>query len=98
MDFPPRPPRQGPTEPRAPRERPSRRRGLRRPAPGGPERASRRRPRRETMARIGVAVPWIVLAILVIAVGGLPFALAMIAFAGIGLGELFRMTRRYRPL
>jgi phosphatidate cytidylyltransferase len=50
------------------------------------------------VARIGVAVPWIVLAILVIAVGGLPFALAMIGFAGIGLGELFRMTRRYRPL
>jgi phosphatidate cytidylyltransferase len=50
------------------------------------------------MARIGVAVPWIVLAILMIAVGGLPFALAMIGFAGIGLGELFRMTRRYRPM
>jgi phosphatidate cytidylyltransferase len=49
------------------------------------------------MARIGVAVPWIVLAILMIAVGGLPFALAMIGFAVIGLGELFRMTRRYRP-
>ncbi len=50
------------------------------------------------MARIGVAVPWIVVAILMIAVGGLPFALAMIVFATIGLGELFRMTRRYRPM
>ena len=50
------------------------------------------------MALIGVAVPWIVLAILMIAVGGLPFALAMIGFAVIGLGELFRMTRRYRPM
>ena len=50
------------------------------------------------MARIGVAVPWIVLAILMIAVGGLPFALAMIGFAVIGLGEFFRMTRRFRPM
>jgi phosphatidate cytidylyltransferase len=50
------------------------------------------------MARIGVAVPWIVLTVLMIAVGGLPFALAMIGFAVIGLGELFRMTRRYRPM
>ncbi len=51
------------------------------------------------MARIGVAMPWIVVAILVIAVGGLPFAIAMIGFAIVGLGELFRMTRRrYRPM
>ena len=45
-----------------------------------------------------MAVPWIVVALVVIAVGGLPFALAMIGFAVIGLGELFRMTRRYRPM
>jgi phosphatidate cytidylyltransferase len=50
------------------------------------------------MARVGVAVPWIVLAIFIIAVGGVPFALAMIAFSVIGLSELFRMTRRYRPM
>jgi phosphatidate cytidylyltransferase len=31
-------------------------------------------------------------------VGGIPFALAMIGFAVIGLSELFRMTRRYRPM
>ena len=30
--------------------------------------------------------------------GGIPFALAMIGFAVIGLSELFRMTRRYRPM
>jgi phosphatidate cytidylyltransferase len=45
------------------------------------------------MSRVGVAVPWIVLAIFIVAVGGLPFALAMIAFSVIGLSELFRMTR-----
>jgi phosphatidate cytidylyltransferase len=50
------------------------------------------------MARIGVAVPWIGLAIVIVAVGGLPFALAMIGFAVIGLSELFRMARRYRPM
>jgi phosphatidate cytidylyltransferase len=50
------------------------------------------------MSRVGVAVPWIVLAIFIVAVGGLPFALAMIAFSVIGLSELFRMTRRYRPM
>ena len=50
------------------------------------------------MARIAVAVPWIALAIFIVAVGGIPFALAMIGFSAIGLSELFRMTRRYRPM
>jgi len=50
------------------------------------------------MVRIWVAVPWIALAIFIIAVGGIPFALAMIGFAVIGLSELFRMTRRYHPM
>jgi phosphatidate cytidylyltransferase len=69
------------------------------PAPGRPEpRRRARRPRRETLARIGVAVPWIALAVFIVAVGGIPFALAMIGFAVIGLSELFRMTRRYHPM
>ncbi len=50
------------------------------------------------MARVGVAVPWILLAIFIVAVGGIPFALAMIGFSVIGLSEFFRMTRRYRPM
>jgi phosphatidate cytidylyltransferase len=50
------------------------------------------------MARIAVAVPWIGLAIFIVAVGGIPFAVAMIGFSVIGLSELFRMTRRYRPM
>jgi phosphatidate cytidylyltransferase len=98
MDFPPRPPRQAPTE-RPPRQRASersQRRRSSREAPARPRR--RRRPTRETLARIGVAVPWIALAIFIVAVGGIPFAVAMIGFAVIGLSELFRMTRRYRPM
>jgi phosphatidate cytidylyltransferase len=50
------------------------------------------------LSRIGVAVPWVLLAIFIVAVGGIPFAVAMIGFAVIGLSELFRMTREYRPL
>jgi phosphatidate cytidylyltransferase len=46
---------------------------------------------------VGVAVPWIVFAIIIVAVGGIPFALAMIGLAVIGEAEFFRMTRRYRP-
>src|SRR5438552_2799198 len=94
MDFPPRPPREGSPEPtltvRATRRRPP-------PAPREPARRPRRG-RRETLARVGVSVPWIVFAILIVAVGGIPFALAMVGFALIGLSELFRMTRRDRPM
>jgi phosphatidate cytidylyltransferase len=50
------------------------------------------------MARVGVAVPWIVLAIALVVIGGIPFAAAMIGFSIIGLAELFRMTRRFGPL
>jgi len=71
----------------------------RREPPTAPEQPrQRRRPRKETLARIGVAVPWVLLAIFIVAVGGIPFAIAMIGFAVIGLSELFRMTIRYRPI
>src|SRR4051812_33448229 len=63
--------------------------------PQGPPRRPRRRPTRETMARVGVAVPWIVFAILIVALGGIPFAVAMIGISMIGMAELFRMTRRF---
>ncbi len=43
-------------------------------------------------------MPWVLLAIFIVAVGGIPFALAMIGFAVIGLAEFFRMTARYRPM
>jgi phosphatidate cytidylyltransferase len=74
----------------------SRRRGTP-AAPDGPA-GPRRRPTRETMARVGVAVPWIVFAIVIVALGGAPFAVAMIGIAVVGMAELFRMTRRFHPL
>jgi phosphatidate cytidylyltransferase len=104
MDFPPRPP-EAPSQPppgrRAGRHRDAEPGIEARPQPASEPRGARtraRRPRRETLARIGVAIPWIALAIFIVAVGGIPFAVAMIGFAIIGLSELFRMTRGYRPL
>jgi phosphatidate cytidylyltransferase len=52
----------------------------------------------ETSSRVLVAIPWIVFAIVIIAVGGAPFTLAMIALAILGLREFFRMTAAVRPL
>src|SRR5690242_11254443 len=91
-----------PAEPPPPQRR--RRRAPRRgsgdggPPPDGPTRRPRRRPTRETMARVGVAIPWIVFAVAIVVLGGIPFALAMIGLAMIGMAELFRMTRRFHPL
>lgn len=69
----------------------------RRPPPRtAPER--RRRGGSETLARVVWAVPWIVLAVTVIAVGGGVFAVAMVGLAWIGLGELYRMVPDARPL
>jgi phosphatidate cytidylyltransferase len=50
------------------------------------------------MARIGVAVPWILFAVAIVAIGGITFAVAMIGVSVIGIAELFRMTRRFHPL
>jgi phosphatidate cytidylyltransferase len=69
-------------------------------APGGApsEPAPRKRKRTsETVARLLWAIPLIVLAVTVVAVGGEIFAAAMIAFALIGIAEFFQMTKRARP-
>ena len=50
------------------------------------------------MARVGVAIPWIVFAIVIVALGGIPFAIALIGISIVGMAELFRMTRRFHPL
>jgi len=71
------------------------------PAEGRPPVKPRKRKRRggsETLARILWAIPWIVVAVTIVAVGGIAFAAAMVAFAFIGLSELFRMTAADRPL
>jgi phosphatidate cytidylyltransferase len=84
--------------PRTPGSRPPPRRRTPRP-PRGPRRPPRPGGRRsETLARVAWALPWIAVAITIIVVGGLLFAVAMIAFAWIALAELFRMTRDWRPI
>jgi phosphatidate cytidylyltransferase len=76
--------------------------GYRRPPDSRPEPRLRRaehRPRRsETTSRVLVAIPWIAFAVLIIAVGDLIFALAMIGLGVIGLREFFDMTQRARPI
>jgi phosphatidate cytidylyltransferase len=62
--------------------------------PGG---VPRRRPSGETVKRIVVAIPWIVFAIIITAVGGPLFTAAMIGLGLIGLREFFLMARTARP-
>jgi phosphatidate cytidylyltransferase len=50
------------------------------------------------VARVGWAIPWIAFAIAIVALGGIPFAVAMIGISIVGMAELFRMTRRFQPL
>jgi phosphatidate cytidylyltransferase len=52
----------------------------------------------ETTARVVVAVPWVIFAIVIVAVGDLLFTASMIGLAILGLRELFRMTDSERPL
>lgn len=52
----------------------------------------------ETSQRVLVAIPWIVFAITIVAVGGEVFMLAMIGLGVICLRELFRMTAAYAPV
>jgi phosphatidate cytidylyltransferase len=98
------PPGRGRGRDRARQRRPP---GARRRKGGGRRRRERppeepverpRRPGSETLARILWAVPWIAVAVTIVVLGGLTFAAAMVAFAWIGLSELFRMTSADRPL
>lgn len=71
--------------------------------PPPPERPSRPPPRRttlrgETVRRVLVAVPWIAFAIAITVVGGLPFAIAMVAIGMVCLRELFVMAASSRPV
>jgi phosphatidate cytidylyltransferase len=67
--------------------------------PARPPRRRRRPPLRgETAQRILVAIPWIVFAIAITVVGGLVFALAMVAVGLLCLREYFLMADRFRPL
>jgi len=61
-------------------------------APQGPRRA-----RSDLLARVLVAVPAAVIAIAFVNVGGLAWALFMLAIALVCLHELYRMLPRWRP-
>jgi len=56
------------------------------------------RGRSDTLARVLWALPWIVFAIVIVVVGDLLFAVAMVFLACAGLNEYFLMTKRARPL
>lgn len=51
----------------------------------------------ETTKRILVAIPWIIVVIAIIVVGGPVFAAALIVFGCLGVRELFQMASDYRP-
>ncbi len=52
----------------------------------------------ETTARVVVAVPWIVVAIALVAIGGDVFALGMVVLGILGLREFFRMAQSIHPI
>jgi phosphatidate cytidylyltransferase len=54
--------------------------------------------RSETARRVLWAIPWVVFAVFIVAVGGFVFTAAMVALGVLGLRELFRMTEPLRPL
>jgi phosphatidate cytidylyltransferase len=59
---------------------------------------ARRRERSDLGARIVVAAPAIVLGVVFIDLGGLPWALFLIALGGACLYELYRLLARWRPV
>lgn len=63
-----------------------------------PPRQEPRRGRSELLTRILVAVPAVVLVIVFVDVGGLAFALFMIAVGWLAQLELYRMLARWRPI
>ncbi len=66
-----------------------------------PEERPRRRfqpVRSETARRVLWAIPWVIFAVFIVAMGDLVFTAAMVGLGVLGLRELFRMTERLRPL
>jgi phosphatidate cytidylyltransferase len=63
-----------------------------------PQPRKRRGPSGETLKRIAVAIPWIVFAIAITALGGAVFMAAMVMLGVIGLREYFLMARSARPI
>jgi phosphatidate cytidylyltransferase len=67
------------------------------PAPA-PQPRQRRGLSGETLKRVLVAIPWIAFAIVITALGGVVFTLAMVGLGLIGLREYFQMSELTRPL
>jgi phosphatidate cytidylyltransferase len=60
--------------------------------------ARRRRAGNSTAARVTIAIPWVVFAILTIHFGGTVWALAMVGLGIVSLHELYTMFRPVRPV
>lgn len=67
-------------------------------APPSPPQRRRRGPSGETVKRVLVAIPWIVFAIAITALGGPVFMAAMVFLAVVGLREFFLMARATHPI
>jgi len=52
----------------------------------------------ETVKRVVVAIPWILLAIVIVVMGGPVFAVAIAVFGCLGLREFFLMAAQARPM
>jgi phosphatidate cytidylyltransferase len=52
----------------------------------------------ETTARVVVAIPWIVVAVAIVGIGGDVFALGMVVLGILGLREFFRMAHSTHPI
>ncbi|MGA8217372.1 MAG: phosphatidate cytidylyltransferase [Solirubrobacterales bacterium] len=52
----------------------------------------------ETTARVVVAIPWAIFAIVIVSVGGLAFTLAMVVLGILGVREFFRMAEPEQPI
>lgn len=53
---------------------------------------------KSTWARVLIAIPWLALTVVVVAFGGLAFAVTVGGFAVLALHELYLLLREYRPL
>jgi phosphatidate cytidylyltransferase len=52
----------------------------------------------ETTARVVVAIPWVIFAIVIVGAGGLVFTLAMVLFTILALREFFQMAEPEQPI
>jgi phosphatidate cytidylyltransferase len=61
-------------------------------------RAPRRRGRSDLLERVAVAIPAIIVAIVFVDIGGLPWSIFMIALGCLCMAELYRLLHRWKPV